>query len=363
MQSNPFIGVILHATGGLAAASFYLPYKRIRRWNWEIYWILGGVFSWLIAPIAAALIILAIYYRFPLMQLFKTSPIGAIIQAFTFGMLWGVGGLTFGLSMRYLGIALGCCIALGFCAAFGTLLPPLVEGTFPALIHTSSGRVILIGIVMCLVGIAVSGVAGISKERELSQEQKQAAVEEFNFIKGLGVATFCGLLSACMSFALSAGHPIAQYAIKLGAPDLWSGLPVLVIILLGGLLSNAIWCAALIRKNKSLPEVVGLGRAAGISKAALALNFLLAAAGGITWYLQFFFYTMGASLMGRKYGFSSWTLHMSTIIIFSTIWGILLREWKGSSLRTYLFVAVGLVTLIFSTVIIGYGNFLATEIR
>jgi L-rhamnose-H+ transport protein len=361
MQPNPFLGVILHAIGGLAAASFYLPYKRVQRWSWETYWITGGVFSWLIAPIIGVLIIISMYYGVPVLQIFRTSPASALLGAFGFGALWGIGGLTFGLSMRYLGIALGYAIALGFCAAFGTLVPPIFQGTFLDLLHGTPGRIVLGGVLGSLIGIAFSGAAGMSKEQELTDQQKRAAVAEFNFIKGLVIASICGLLSACMAFALSAGSPIAKRAVALGSPEIWSGLPLLIVILLGGLTTNALWCIVLLVKNQSLWEFFGYGKAAGVSRAVLAGNFLFSAAAGIIWYFQFFFYTMGSSQMGAKYGFSSWTLHMSSIIIFSTVWGIVLKEWKGSSVRTHILIAIGLLTLILATIVIGYGNYRGTN--
>ncbi len=392
MDANPFLGVILHAIGGLAAASFYLPYKKVKGWSWETYWITGGIFSWLIAPILFGLIVVAWIYDVPLYAILRGSPQLALWGAFGFGVLWGIGGLTFGLSMRYLGIALGYAIALGFCAAFGTLVPPLFEGKFGALLGNASGLVVLGGVLACLVGIAFSGAAGMSKENELSEEQKKEAVEEFNFPKGLVIAIICGLLSACMAFALAAGDPIGKRAIALGTPALWSGLPTLIVIMLGGLLTNAIWCFVLLAKNHSffefgaaavdpttgaLPvisparevEIADSERGAGTpiaqmieppnpARPSLLGNYIFSAMAGLIWYFQFFFYTMGSSKMGPRLGFSSWTLHMASIIVFSTIWGILLKEWRGTSIKTHVLIGIGLAVLILSTIVVGYGNYL-----
>lgn len=386
MEPNPFLGVLLHAIGGLAAASFYLPYKKVRGWSWETYWITGGIFSWLIAPTLFGLIVVSMVYGVPLFDILRGSPPRAIWGAVGFGALWGIGGLTFGLSMRYLGIALGYAIALGFCAAFGTLVPPIVRGEFGELLATTSGLVVLGGIATCLVGIAFSGAAGMSKEKELSDEQKKQAVAEFNFPKGLVIATVCGLLSACMAFALTAGEEIGRRAVELGTPPLWAGLPTLVVVLLGGLLSNAVWCFVLLARNRSFGEFraaargpttgaapatspereVELERApatATLDDAAapsLLGNYVFCALAGTIWYFQFFFYTMGGSKMGERFAFSSWTLHMASIIIFSTVWGILLREWRGTSKRTHLLIGIGLSVLILSTLVVGYGNYLGT---
>jgi L-rhamnose-H+ transport protein len=359
MQANPFLGVVLHATGGLAAASFYLPFKRVRGWSWETYWIAGGVFSWLIAPALFALLIVFAIHHVSVLKIIDESPPRAILGAFGFGAAWGIGGLTFGLSMRYLGIALGYAIALGFCAAFGTLIPPVFQGTFGSLMHTTPGLVVLLGVVLCLIGIAFSGMAGMNKERELSAEQKKSSVAEFDFTKGLVIAFACGLLSACMAFALATGAPINASAIRFGVPSLWAGIPTLVVILSGGLMTNLIWCAFLLKKHNSFGEFTGKARN-GSNLTTTTQNYVLCALAGITWYFQFFFYTMGSSQMGPRFGFSSWTLHMSSIIIFSTLWGMVLNEWRGTNLKTHWYIATGLTVLVTSTFVVGLGSYLST---
>jgi L-rhamnose-H+ transport protein len=349
--ANPLLGVVLHSIGGLAAASFYIPFKRVRHWSWETYWLVGGVFSWIVAPLVIALLIVPNTFA-----VLAGTEGGTLFWTYLFGVLWGVGGLTFGLTMRYLGIALGYAIALGFCAAFGTLVPPVYSGEIGRVLGTISGRIVLLGVAVCLTGIAASGVAGMSKERELSEEQKRTSVQEFSFIRGLVVAIFCGVMSACMSFGFAAGKPIAEMAVKQGAPPLWQNLPVLVVILLGGFTTNFIWCLALNFKNGTGKEYFA-GISARGKRVLLPENYLLCAMAGIVWYFQFFFYSMGTTKMGR-YDFSSWTLHMAAIIIFSTLWGIALREWRGTSARTHLWIGIGLAVLIASTIVVGYGNYL-----
>jgi L-rhamnose-H+ transport protein len=369
---NPFLGVFYHWLGGLSSATCYLPFRRIKQWAWETYWLSQGIFSWIIAPIAIGMAfvpdVLGILHR---------APSRSIAYAYIWGFLWGFGGLTFGLAVRFLGIALGYAIALGLCTAFGTLMPPLFAGEIGTIAHEQSGQVILFGIAVCMAGIAISGVAGMSKEKELSAEQKRKSVKEFNFLKGLMVAIFAGVMSACFAYGLQAGKPIAglakDYLTQTGRADLWQNLPVLVVVLLGGFTSNFIWCVVLLWKNKTAPQFFGLppGKpskeedagapmGARLEPRTLLLNYLLSASTGLMWYFQFFFYSMGQTRMG-KYDFSSWTLHMASIIIFSTIWGVLLKEWKGTSLRTRVLVGVGLVTLVLSTVIVGYGNFLKAQ--
>jgi L-rhamnose-H+ transport protein len=282
-------------------------------------------------------------------------------------------------------------VALGYCAAFGTLMPPIFKGEFVSkVLKTNSGLVILIGIVVCLLGIAIAGMAGMSKEREMSDEDKKAMIKEFNFKKGVLVATFSGIFSASMAYGLAAAEPIAKISVAHGTSEIWQGLPKLCIVLLGGFTSNFIWCMFLNIKNQTgyqyfcaklrrptplrseepilenlvdapseeMVEHIPSRKKNGGNDVPMLSNYCFSALAGVTWYMQFFFYTMGETQMG-EYGFSSWTLHMASIIIFSSLWGIALKEWKGSSGYTKSLLALGLGTLIFSTIIVGYGNYLS----
>jgi len=358
VSNNPLLGVLYHWAGGLAAASFYIPYRRVQGWAWETYWLAGGVFSWIVAPWVTAWLLVP-----DVSAAFRATPRQALIWTVVFGALWGLGGLTFGLTVRYLGIALGVAVALGLCNAFGTLVPPIVSGDLGAIAGTLSGRVILAGVVVSLAGIAVSGLAGVAKERELSMQEKQAAVPEFNFTKGMIVATFCGIMSACFAYGLAAGAPLAQVTrsqlLASNRSDLWQNLPVLIVVLTGGFLTNFVWCVILNVRNRTGHQYFNRRSRAVSEPAPLLNNYACSALAGVLWYLQFFFYSMGETQMGR-YGFSSWTLHMASIIIFSTLWGIALKEWQGTRARTHRLIAVGLALLIGSTLIVGYGNYIKT---
>jgi L-rhamnose-H+ transport protein len=391
---NLALGVFFHWLGGLASASFYIPYRGVKRWSWETYWIVGGVFSWVIAPyVLASLLVPDLFGHI------AAAPRASLMWSYLFGILWGIGGLTFGLTMRYLGIALGMAVALGFCAAFGTLMPPIFDGKFGGLLASSSGLTVLAGVLACLVGIAISGAAGMSKEKELSKEEKAAAIKEFDFKKGMLVAVFAGVMSSCFAYGLAAGKPlgeITKVALETsGGSLLWQNLPVLVVVLWGGFTTNFIWCLILNIRNRSSHEYLNMrpshisemsadegmmisaapeiaanreaaahGASTGVASyeepAPLLRNYFFCAVAGVTWYLQFFFYSMGETKMGA-YTFSSWTLHMASIIIFSTIWGIFLHEWRGSSRKTMNLVFLGLLILVASTVIVGYGNYLGGE--
>ena len=381
MGPNPFIGVIYHWIGGFASATNFIPFRGIKRWSWEIYWLIQGFAAWIVAPVVLAYIFVP-----NVAGILHAAPSSSIFYALLWGSLWGIGGLTFGLAIRYLGIALGYAIALGLCTAFGTLIPPIYDGSIHTILHETSGQIILAGVALCLVAVAVNGAAGLSKEREITPEEKiEAGESDFSFSKGIAVAIFAGIMSSFFAFGLDAGAPIGRIAkaelIADHRLDLWQNLPILIVVLWGGFATNFIWSVILIVKNRSIGQFAGeaghnpmrAGHGSGdtlldfdprdasaigrIAPRALVANYLFAALAGVIWYFQFFFYSMGQTKMG-KYDFSSWTLHMASIIIFATLWGLALKEWKGTSRRTKMLVAMGLFLLVSSTVVVGYGNYL-----
>lgn len=384
MQPNPLVGVMYHWIGGLCSASNFIPFRPIKRWSWEIYWIIQGVAAWLIAPICMVMLLVP---DFPL--ILHAASAATLWHSMLWGAMWGIGGLTFGLSIRYLGIALGYAIALGFCTAFGTLMPPVFRGEFLTIAHQTGGQIILFGVALCMVAIAINGMAGYSKEKEISEEDKALTGErDYSFRKGLAVAVFSGIMSSCFAYGLSSGKEIAAITkIQLlahGKADLWQNLPVLVVVLWGGFTTNFIWSAYLIWRNGSVAQFIGspgsnpmgtslttgqtlmdvdprnMAAELRIRPKTLLRNYLLASSAGIIWYFQFFFYSMGQTKMG-KYDFSSWALHMASIIIFATLWGIILREWRDTSRKTKLLVSAGLFLLILSTIIVGIGNYISAH--
>jgi L-rhamnose-H+ transport protein len=343
------LGVLFHFIGGFASGSFYLPYKEVRGWSWESAWLIGGVFSWLIVPWAAATLTVPGF-----MEIIHDTSTTTLFWTYVMGLLWGIGGLTFGLSMRYLGMSLGMSVALGFCSAFGAVIPPLYRDwagiggeTFSALFGSPGGRYVLLGVVVCLGGIAICGKAGMLKEAELSTTEKQSSVAEFNLYRGLAVATVSGILSACFNFGIETGQSMAHLATARGANPLFQNNVVFVVVLWGGLTTNVIWCVVLNFRNASFHDYVN--RASPLSK-----NYALSAVAGTIWFFQFFFYGMGASKLSN--GASSWILHMSFIIVVSNAWGFLLHEWRGVSRRTLAVVMLGIVTILLSVGLVGYGN-------
>ena len=389
MGANPFFGVMYHWIGGFASATNFIPFRGIKRWSWEIYWLIQGIAAWIIAPTVLALIFIPQPFAI-LRQAYHTDQ-RSVLLALGFGILWGVGAITFGLAIRYLGIALGYAIALGLSAAFGIVMPPILYGQFGTILHQHSGQIILLGVLICLLSVAVNGAAGISKDREFTFEEKAEAGEtDFSFGKGFAIAILAGIMSSCFNFGLDAGRPIGaltrESLLQGGHSDGLQNLPVLIIVLWGGFLTNLIWSAILIVQNGSIRQFAGEPGAnpmraiatsgntmadfdpedpqysERLSVATLLLNYSFAALAGIIWYFQLFFYSMGTTRMGR-YDFSSWTLHMASIIIFAALWGVVLREWKGTSTRTKMLVTAALVLLIGSTVVVGYGNYIQAILK
>ncbi|WP_408587537.1 L-rhamnose/proton symporter RhaT [Novosphingobium sp.] len=352
MGGNPVLGVLFHWIGGFSSASFYVPYKRIQRWSWEVFWLAGGLFSWLIAPW-----IFASLRTEDLLGVLSAAPRNTLAWCWFWGAMWGFGGLTFGLTMRYLGLSLGMAVALGLTTVIGTMGPPIFHGTIGEIAAKTSGQLTLLGILITLVGIVVVARAGSAKEKDLGGKASEG-VAEFDLRKGLLIAVFSGCMSGCFAWGLDAGQPIRDLTLAAGTDPLSQGLPVLCVVLAGGLTTNLLWCAYLIRKNRSFGQFFGaVADPENGGRAPLLANWLLAALGGTLWYGQFFFYTMGESQMGR-FGFSSWTLHMASIILFSTLWGFALKEWKGAAPRTRALVWTGIGLLVGATVVIGAGNML-----
>lgn len=356
------LGVLFHFIGGFASGSFYIPYKKVKGWNWESYWIVGGLFSWLIIPPLAAWLTIPGFAD--IIAQTDSSTLGI---TFLFGLLWGIGGLTYGLGVRYLGVSLGSSIILGLCMVFGALIPSIYydfypkEGkdTFSTMVNSDWGLIVLTGLVICIIAIIICGKAGVMKERQLGSGQSTdphgAGVKtEYKFALGMFVSIVSGVLSACFNFGLEAGKPMSDVAdaawkaVNPGKGDfLYRNNVIYVVVLWGGLTTNFIWCMILNTRNRTFGDYTN-------KKTPLLSNYVFAAIAGTTWFLQFFFYGMGESKLGN--GPSSWILHMAFIILVANMWGIILKEWKGTSRKTRVTIAVGIITIILAVIIVGYGN-------
>lgn len=337
---NTLIRLLIIAIGSFGQSSSYVPINKVKNWSWESFWLVQGIFAWLVFPLLGAL--LAIPAGSSLIELWGA---GGVLPAMVYGVLWGVGGLTFGLSMRYLGVALGQSIALGTCAGFGTLFPALFAGK--DLLH-GEGLMLLIGVCITLAGIAIIGYAGSLRSKNMTEEEKRAAVKDFALTKGLLVALLAGVMSACFALGLDAGTPIKEAALAGGVEALYAGLPVIFLVTLGGFCTNAAYCIWQNIKNKTGKEYLS------VKGSVLTNNLLFCALAGVLWYSQFFGLEMGKSFLTDSpvlLAFS-WSILMSLNVTFSNVWGILLKEWKGVSNTTIAVLILGLVVLISSIIVV-----------
>lgn len=325
-------GLLIIAAGSFGQSSSYVPINKVRRWSWESFWLVQGIFAWLVFPFAGAM--LAVPEGQTLWQIIVSDPASSW-AAVGFGALWGVGGLTFGLSMRYLGIAMGQSISLGTCAAFGTLFPAIAAGTD---LFRGAGLVLLAGVCITLVGIAVIGYAGSLRSRDLSGKEGNTAVKEFSLSKGLAVALLAGVMSACFALGLDAGPSVEE------SPALFRTLPATFLVTLGGFLTNAAYCLFQNYRHRSFHDYANVK--------VLPVNVLFCALAGLLWYTQFFGLGIGTGFFSRDsvlFAFS-WCILMSLNVVFSNVWGLILKEWKGVTARTVAVLVAGLAIMVFSLV-------------
>ena len=334
------LGLLIITIGSIGVSSSYIPINKIKEWSWENFWMVQGIFAWIVFPFLGAL--LAVSDDRSLCDIWSQ---GGAFPAVIYGVLWGVGGLTFGLGMRYLGVALGQSIGMGTCSAFGTILPPLLAGS--DLFH-GKGLLLLIGVSIMIAGIAIIGYAGCLRNKNMSEEEKRAAIKDFALTKGLFVAFLAGAMSACFNLGLESGAPMKDYAIAAGCDALFAGLPVIFLVTIGGFCTNAAYCVYQNIKNKTGGEYLA------VPPRVLMSNILFCALAGVLWYSQFFGLETGKSFIPQDstlYAFS-WSILMSLNVIASNVWGIILKEWKGAGMKTIAVLLIGLAVLIASIVVV-----------
>lgn len=338
---NTIIGLIIIAIGSLGQSSSYVPINKVKNWSWECFWLIQGIFAWLLFPLLGALI--ALLSGASLVDVWSAAGDG-MWKAIGFGVLWGIGGLTFGLSMRYLGVALGQSLSLGTCSAFGTLIPAILGGQD---LFSGDGLILLIGVSIAIAGIAIIGYAGALKSQNMSEEEKKKAVKDFALKKGILIALLAGVMSACFNLGLEAGAPIKAHLASLGANELLVLNPVILLVTFGGFITNACYCLFQNYKNKTFSDYTTA------SVSTWGNNLMFCSLAGLLWYSQFFGLGIGQSFFepGRVMMAFSWSILMSLNVIFSNLWGIILKEWKGSGQKTTTVLVLGLLVLIISIIL------------
>jgi len=348
--TNPALGILIFALGGLAGAVFYLPLKKEKNWAWESYWLFWALFALLIVPIALALI------KSPnTFSVLQAAPSKELWYCYLCGAAWGFGGLTWGLMIRYLGVGLGLAMGCGLCSAAGTIVPKILKGEFGQLFQSNAGIASFVGVLVSLFGIVLVGLAGMSKEKELPEAEKKKSVAEYNFSKGMLVALFSGLMSAALGFGLVGGPTIEKLALTTQpvTPLAWAGMPVLVIALLGGFTVNFLWCLFLNAKNKTFGDY-------SKKDAPIVPNVIFGAIAGAIWVCQFVAFKTGEPQMGSQ-SYVGWAVLMASSIMFSGALGLILGEWKGTSSRTHGLLGFGLAVLLGSAVLSGYSGKLGQD--
>ena len=333
------IGLLIIAVGSMGQSSSYVPINKIKEWSWENFWLTQGIFAWLIFPFLGALLSISLP---EMLEVYRVNS-SATFQSIGFGVLWGIGGLTFGLSMRYLGVALGQSVALGTTAALGTLIPAMLTGD----LFTTKGLILLLAVAVTLVGITLVGFAGSLRSKNMTDEEKKKAIKDFALKKGLLIALLSGIMSACFNLGLNAGLPIREAVVSGGASDLFAQNPVTLLVTMGGFITNLIYCLYMNYKNKTGGEV------RKSSKPVLINNLLFCALAGLLWYSQFIGLGMGQSFFEPDSVMMafSWSILMALNVVFSNVWGIILKEWKGAGKKAITYLALGMAILIFSLIV------------
>ncbi len=341
MSTLILAGIGWHFVGAAFAASFYAPIEKVKKWSWETTWALMGFFSWILLPLSLCYFVLPNFHAFYASIDPKTMWMVAL-----FGAMWGVGNVSYGLTMRHLGISLGVGVAIGVTLVFGTVMPKIIQGQYADLISSRSGHWNMAGILVALVGIAVVSYAGHQKEMQIGAEAK-----EFHVVLGLALAVMCGIFSSGFNFGLYAAEPIRSAALTLGVSPLFARMPCYVLIMGGGAIVNMVYCFSRLAFKKSLSLRADLGQPRGV----IAKNTALAATAGVMWYLQFFFYSWGEAHIPQKLDYVNWMLHMSLYVLCGGIVGLALGEWKGVGRRPVRLLWVGILVIVVAANMVGLG--------
>ena len=342
MNINIFFGILLIAIGAFSSGSFAVPFGKIEGWKWESYWLVFSLAAYIILPLIACLI-----FAPDFMGVIRSTPSETVTIVFLLGAVYGIGNLSFGLALRYLGISLGYALSLGLMLAIGTLIPPVIDGQLKVMLASSGGNLLIAGVIVAAVGIVFSAWSGILKNKTLSSDQKQESISEFNLGKGILASLLVGVTGSAMALGFEQGQPISVMAEQSGINPLFSMMPVYFAFLLGTFVTTLVWCFFLGMKNSSLKNYVKAK-----NTKTLVLNYGFGILAGLLWFSQFIFYGMGKSKMG-PFTFTSWGILMALTIAFATVWGLIRKEWKGASATVYVLMALSLIILIVASFMIG----------
>jgi len=342
MNLSIVFGILLIALGAFASGSFAVPFGKIRGWKWETYWMVFSLGAYILFPLVACLI-----FAPDFIQIIQSTSSSTILIVFLLGAVYGIGNLSFGLALRYLGLSLGYALSLGLMLAIGTLIPPMIDGRLQMMMQNSGGTLLIFGIVVACAGIALSAWSGILKDKSLPEAKKQENIGEFNLSKGTMAAVLVGITGSAMSLGFEQGLPVSDMAVQEGVDPLFAMMPVLVVLFSGTFVTTIVWCFCLGFKNNSMKDY-----STAASRKILTSNYLFGMLAGLLWFSQFIVYGMGKSKMG-PFTFTSWGILMALTIVFATVWGMIRKEWKGVSTKVYVLMISSLVIIIVSSFVIG----------
>ena len=337
MTIELFLGIGLIAIGAFSSGSFSIPFGKTRNWDWEHYWLIYSLFAYVVIPIVACFIFCPGF-----VDVYNALPAKTLSWIFLLGIIYGVCNLTFGLSLRYLGLSLGFSLSLGLMMILGTIVPPAIDGRLAIMLQQSSGQTLIIGLLIAAVGIGFSGYAGYLKDQNSGSNQNS----EFDFTKGILLVLFVGITGASQALGIEQGGPISSALVEAGVNPLFQTLPVFLLMFSGSFLITLVWCLIKTAKSGKTKAFVK------IENGAVSKNYLYCALAGFLWFVNFIFYGMGKSHMG-EFSFTAWGILMSLTIVFATFWGIYRGEWKMASRDTKRWMYAGLVVLTVASFIIG----------
>ena len=342
MNWNIVFGILLIASGAFSSGSFAVPFGKIKGWSWETYWMIFSVGAYILFPLLACFIFAPNF-----MEIISETDSKTIIAVFLLGAVYGIGNLSFGLALRYLGLSLGYALSLGLMLAIGTLIPPMLDGRLDIMLQKKGGMLLIWGVITACFGIALSAWSGILKDKQVSDSAKKESIGEFNLVKGILAALLVGVTGSAMSLGFERGLPITEVASNEGVDALFTMMPLLVVLFSGTFVTTIIWCGFLGYKNGSLKNYMVTD-----SSKILTNNYLYGYLAGLLWFSQFILYGMGKSKMG-PFTFTSWGILMALTIVFATVWGLIRSEWKGTSKKVYFLMILSLVIIIVSSFMIG----------
>jgi L-rhamnose-H+ transport protein len=342
---NPLLGTGFHAVGAGSAALCYAPQRYVRQWSWQTYWLLQALVCWLILPWVFA------YFTIPeLGAVLAEAPKDAMLKSYLLGAVYGIGGIAFGVAIRYIGFSLTYALAISISCVLGTLLPPLLAGTLGETLSSQAGTLVIGGVLVGGIAMIVTGFAGFRRERETGNQVDKTP---FNARRGLPIVLLAGVLSAVFNFSLRAGQPVADVAAAHGAGD-FQGNVIYLFSNSGAFTTTLLYAGWLAFRGGTWGEYCRTADGQG-----LARNYLLSGLTGLLWYLQFFFYGLGHVRMGR-FEFSSWAIHMIILILLSCGFGVAIGEWRSVRPATKLLVTGSIGLLLLAVGLISYGNYYAS---